>query len=120
MPAIGVEFPDEASLRAAVDAIGRIVSKTGEVETSPEYRAERALDGALLAYEQSTPDGKPERPSQPPMLLVSGTPADGFKYVGPVIPNDPDLDDYVDRHLRNEYWWYVDLRSLAEARAEDL
>lgn len=48
---------------------------------------------------------------QPEMvLLVTGDPATGFAYTGPVRPNDPDVDEYIETHLRDAYWWYVPVR----------
>lgn len=55
---------------------------------------------------------------QLPVILVYGDPASGFKFIGPVIPNDPDLDEYIDTHLPNETWWYVPVTTLDQARAE--
>jgi hypothetical protein len=52
------------------------------------------------------------------MVLVYGDPAGGFQFVGPVTPNDPDLEDYIERELRGVSWWYVPLRSLDEARRD--
>jgi hypothetical protein len=43
----------EDQLRAALDVIGERVSATNESDT-PLFRAERALDSALLAYENAT------------------------------------------------------------------
>jgi Helix-turn-helix len=53
-------------------------------------------------------------------LLIVGTPADGFRYIGPVTPNDPDLDEYIDRELRDEYWWLVELDPLPVEEEPDL
>lgn len=53
-----------------------------------------------------------------PVLLVYGDPAEGFTYVGPVTPNDPELDLFVDTELRTVTWWYVPLRTLANAFEE--
>lgn len=50
-----------------------------------------------------------------PMVLVVGNPADGFRFIGPVTPNDPALDEYVETELRNETWWYAPLTALPEA-----
>jgi hypothetical protein len=56
---IVVEFPDEASLRAATEAISAVVSAEGGTnEQTPAYRAERALDSKLLDYEESKPPTK--------------------------------------------------------------
>lgn len=49
---IVVVFPDEATLAAACEAIGIIVSAQDGREDTPHYRAERVLDGALLAHEE--------------------------------------------------------------------
>jgi hypothetical protein len=51
-----------------------------------------------------------------PVLLVWGSPEDGFHFVGPVMPNDPELDSFVDQQLRNVNWWYAPLSSLEDAR----
>ena len=46
-------------------------------------------------------------------VLVVGSPSDGFKFIGPVTPNDPALEHYTDRVLpSSEYWWYADLTRL--------
>lgn len=58
---ITVEFPDEESLRAAVEAVAAKVNAEGAIgdatnETpTPAYRAERVLDSALLWHEESGP-----------------------------------------------------------------
>lgn len=57
---IAVEFPDEESLRAAVEAVAAKVNAEGAIGDSthetptPAYRAERVLDSALLAHEEAT------------------------------------------------------------------
>lgn len=57
-----VEFPDVEALRAAVDAVAAVVNEQPGDETLPIYRAERALDSALLAIEQQ--QWAPERPTE--------------------------------------------------------
>lgn len=49
-----------------------------------------------------------------PVLLVYGDPAEGFHFIGPVTPNDPKLDAFVDSELRNVTWWYVPINTLSE------
>jgi hypothetical protein len=48
-------------------------------------------------------------------VLIVGTPADGFRFIGPVTPNDPALDAYVDTELRGQDWWYATLEPLPES-----
>lgn len=50
-----------------------------------------------------------------PVILMVGNPSDGFKLIGPVMPNDPDLDRFIELYMQNDYWWYVPLMSLREA-----
>jgi hypothetical protein len=45
-------------------------------------------------------------------VLITGTPADGFRFIGPVTPNDPDLDTFIDTELRGQDWWYATLEPL--------
>ena len=51
-------------------------------------------------------------------ILVSGNLVDGFSFIGPVTPNDPTLDRYVDTELNGQEWHYVQLTSLDEAAAK--
>jgi hypothetical protein len=51
-------------------------------------------------------------------VLMYGDPSDGFNLVGPVIPNDPELEEFTDRELRDAYWWYVPMRSLPATRRQ--
>jgi hypothetical protein len=53
-----------------------------------------------------------DQPNQP-MLLVWGTPADGFTYMGPMMPNDPAMEAWIERELRDQYWWYIPLKPPA-------
>lgn len=52
--------------------------------------------------------------SRPASVIIVGNPADGFACVGPVRPDDPDVTDYVETHV-NDDWWYLPLIPLAEA-----
>lgn len=52
-------------------------------------------------------------------VLIVGNPAEGFSYFGPVVPNTPHLDEYIDRELRNETWWLVKLNPLPEPDGTD-
>jgi hypothetical protein len=54
-------------------------------------------------------------------VLVVGNPADGFRFYGPITPNDPALELFIETELRNEDWWYAELRPLPAmlAPAED-
>jgi hypothetical protein len=56
--------------------------------------------------------------SDQPVMLVYGNPADGFTYVGPVVPNDPELESYIETELHDQYWWYVSFTSLDQARGQ--
>ena len=52
-------------------------------------------------------------------VLAYGSPFDGIVLVGPVEPNDAELEEFTDQHhLRGRDWWYADLTSLAEARRQ--
>lgn len=51
-----------------------------------------------------------------PMVLVTGTPTEGLKFIGPVTPNDPDLEYYTDVDPKPEYWWYAALAPLPRRR----
>jgi hypothetical protein len=44
------------------------------------------------------------------MLLVWGTPVDGFTHMGPVEPNDPDMERWIETYLKDESWWYVEVK----------
>lgn len=50
------------------------------------------------------------------VILVYGDPASGFKFIGPVVPNTPDLEEYIETHLQNDTWWFVPVTSLDDAR----
>lgn len=51
-------------------------------------------------------------------ILVVGNPGDGFRLIGPVTPNDPALDHYIDFQLTSEDWWYLPVQSLDDAIKE--
>jgi hypothetical protein len=58
-------------------------------------------------------------PEQEPLVLVYGNPADGFRFVGPVVANDPALEAMTDIALKDDYWWYVHLKPLDQALREN-
>lgn len=106
-----------------LDADGQIVADSSD--DAWEDLIDLLYDEFLaLAERDSSLEGESEIPlpdpveSFLPVLLVYGNPAEGFTYVGPVTPNDPDLDHFVDTGLRNVTWWYVPLRTLPEVSAE--
>lgn len=43
-------------------------------------------------------------------LLVYGNPVDGFTFIGPITPNDPELEAWIENHLAGETWWYAPLK----------
>lgn len=51
-------------------------------------------------------------------VLVTGDLVTGFTFIGPITPNDPILDEYVDTELRDQHWAYIELTSLPDAVAE--
>jgi hypothetical protein len=46
-------------------------------------------------------------------LLVWGDPVSGFTYMGPMTPNDPAMETWIETNLSDEYWWYVPLKPPA-------
>jgi hypothetical protein len=78
-----------------------------------------ALDD-LLAHHGALPAGWGAgfSPAAGASVLAYGSPFDGIVLVGPVEPNDAELEEFTDQHLRGQDWWYVDLTSLAEARGQ--
>ena len=49
-----------------------------------------------------------------PRLLIYGNPAFGFTHVYPVVPNDPDTEEFTEV-LRDEHWWFVTPVTITEA-----
>lgn len=45
-------------------------------------------------------------------VLVVGNPFDGMQVFGPVTPNDPDLEEYIEREHHDDYWWLVTLGKI--------
>jgi hypothetical protein len=91
------DVPERAAACEALDAA---------IKRSPWHHK-----GGFRAFVQ---DATP--PYLAPVLLVWGSPDDGFRFVGPVTPNDPELDKFVDEQLRNVNWWYAPLSSLEDAQ----
>lgn len=52
-------------------------------------------------------------------VLVTGTPSEGFTFIGPVTPNDPDLEHYTDIDPKPDYWWYAKLTALPAPAKEN-
>lgn len=69
-----------------------------------------------MSEKRPTPDQIPQPSVEEPMLLVYGDPVEGFQFIGPITPNDPDLDEFVERELHNVTWWYAPIQSLSQAR----
>jgi len=78
-------------------------------------RAALRAEGQVTALRQQPVERQPAQP----MLLVWGTPADGFTFMGPMIPNDPAMEAWIERELNNEYWWYVPLKPPAWTTADE-
>lgn len=47
-----------------------------------------------------------------PIVLVVGNPIDGLTLYGPSTANDPQLEDFIERELNQETWWYAPLQSI--------
>jgi hypothetical protein len=45
-------------------------------------------------------------------VLVVGNPAEGFRLIGPVVPNDHKLEQVTDIVFKDQYWWYLHMESL--------
>lgn len=52
-----------------------------------------------------------------PIVLVVGDPIEGFRFYGPTVANDPDLEALTDR-LTHETWWYAKLIEIPKDRCE--
>lgn len=51
-------------------------------------------------------------------VLMVGDPFDGMRIIGPIDPNDPNLEDYIAANCKDVTWWYVPVTSLQDARLE--
>jgi hypothetical protein len=47
-------------------------------------------------------------------ILIVGNPVDGLTIYGPIEPNTQEVDEYIDRDLRNQTWWMVEIKPLPE------
>lgn len=128
---ISVEFPDEESLRAATRAIGAVVNAEGAIgdavtdTPTPAYRAERALDSALLAHEESRPV---KVWTLAVLLHVAADTADdavrkvedGLLDDGPVTVTRPDgrYMEFLYMNLPEEAQYAYDLSDLSTSRTE--
>ncbi len=105
--------------RAIIDArhLGLIAPFADAAESQPFF-AESVRDGEH-GYDPDDETANRRLSGDIPgeqVLLVTGDPGSGFRYIGPVTPNDPDLDEYIETNLRDEYWWYLPVQSLETAR----
>lgn len=41
------------------------------------------------------------------MVLAHGSPSDGLTLIGPIVPNNPDMEEWIERNLGDDYWWYL-------------
>lgn len=48
------------------------------------------------------------------IILVVGTPVDGFRFFGPTHANDGDLERLTDVELRDQNWWYAELEPIPQ------
>lgn len=68
-----------------------------------------------ISHEAATklPDGDFDHATTTdPHVLIYGDPIGGFTTIGPVIPNTPQLDRFIDIELRATTWWLARLDSL--------
>jgi hypothetical protein len=119
---LGEEWILGVNITEITDAEGKVLADNDENQTpafdaltdvaEPMLQEIAELTGEDLMHEnEHSVDPKPLA-DNPLTLLVTGTPADGFTFYGPVTTNSGALDEFVDQQLSDQYWWYTELQSL--------
>ena len=45
-------------------------------------------------------------------VIAVGNPFDGITLHGPIVPNTPETEEFLENECRNETWWIIEVQPI--------